>query len=65
MKKLTSLFLACLLAGITLSSCGSGAEKAATVDSSAVKKDSVAPVKVDSVTIVDSGTGKPIVPPKS
>jgi hypothetical protein len=67
MKKLTSLFLACLLVGMTITSCGSGAEKAATVDSAAVKKDSAmpAPAVVDSTSIKDSGTGKPIVPPKS
>lgn len=66
MKKITSFFLACLLVGITLTSCGTGADKAATTDTPAVKKDSVmpAPAKTDSIKVTDSGTGKPIVPPK-
>jgi hypothetical protein len=67
MKKLTSFFLACLLVGMTLTSCGTGADKAATTDTPAVKKDSVVPVpaKNDSLKVTDSGPGKPIVPPKS
>ncbi|MEI7628954.1 MAG: hypothetical protein WCJ80_11980 [Bacteroidota bacterium] len=67
MKKITSFFLACLLVGMTISSCGTGADKAATVDTSAVKKDSAMPTPavIDTVRIKDSGTGKPIVPPKS
>jgi ABC-type glycerol-3-phosphate transport system substrate-binding protein len=66
MKKLTSLFLACLLVGITLTSCGTGADKAATTDTSAVKKDTTMPMPAvkDTVKVTDSGTGKPIVPPK-
>ena len=66
MKKLTSLFLACLLVGMTLTSCGTGADKAPATDTSAVKKDTPAPVpaKTDTLKVTDSGTGKPIVPPK-
>jgi hypothetical protein len=67
MKKFTSFFLACLLVGMTISSCGTGADKAATVDTSAVKKDSAmpAPAVIDTVGVKDTATGKPIVPPKS
>ncbi|MCX6206273.1 MAG: hypothetical protein NTZ19_08495 [Bacteroidetes bacterium] len=67
MKKITSFFLACLLVGMTFTSCGTGADKAATTDTPAVKKDSVmpAPATIDtSKKVTDSGTGKPIVPPK-
>lgn len=66
MKKLTSFFLACLVLGMTITSCGTGADKAATSDTPVVKKDSVmpAPATTDTVKVTDSGTGKPIVPPK-
>jgi hypothetical protein len=66
MKKLTSLFLACLLVGMTLTSCGTGADKAATTDTPAVKKDTIvpAPAKTEPVIVTDSGAPKPIVPPK-
>ncbi len=67
MKKVTSFFLACLLVGITLTSCGTGADKTAAKDSVVVKQDSIkpAPAATEPVKITDSGTGKPIVPPKN
>jgi maltose-binding protein MalE len=65
MKKLLLLVFAAVLTAGALVSCTSSETKVSTSDSSGAKMDTVVvPVPVDT-SKVDTGTGKPIVPPNT
>ncbi len=58
------LLMAVLVSSLVFTSCNGGEEKAATTDTPAVKTDSVMPAPAtDTVKMIDTAAGKPIVPP--
>ena len=62
MKKLSFLLMAVLVSSLVLTSCG-GEEKAVTTE---VKTDTVmAAPATDTVKVIDTAAGKPIVPPSN
>ena len=63
MKKLSFLLLAVMLTAGVLTGCGNGSDTKAAADSSSMKKDTVV-TPVDT-TKVDTGKGRPIIPPNT
>lgn len=64
MKKLSFLLFAAFLTAGILTGCSSGSDNKAAADSSALKKDTIVVVPVDT-TKMDTGKGRPIIPPNT